>query len=307
MVRTYLVKALNEKLLGPQFGPYETIEQPYGKYQVGVLTSCFHSKTLDDKMLYDPSEKNFKDPGKKSTEFIESTNDNDVQWPDTELDLEGSFTLGITFVIKGESPKIRICNTWGRYAPAEKLPSDLKIFTRQPNYYLTDWLDIASIENEDKKIKLVSNDKGNVVTLHGIEIHVRAARSFGSNGSWTVQVFLVNRTPYLDKDDSGKPKRQNEAHRIFQPQIRINKDRESTIEHLGGFEIGDGNEKDFLSYHERRTKARGFQCGAIWKEVDPESFDGEEGFRSFSWPDGKSSIVPKEVLEEFTCPDVRTK
>jgi len=297
---------LYKKLLGPQFGSTEIIEQPFGKYQVGILTSCFHSESLDEKMITDPSEKNFESPEKKSLEYVESTLDNDVQWPDTELDMDGSFTLGLSFLIKGKSPKIRICNTWGRYAYAKNLPPKMKIFQRQPNYYITDWLDVKSFENKEKqKIKLVSNKTG-IVTQHGIELHIRASTSNNLENTWTVQIFLVNRTPYPDKDENGKPKRQNETHRIFQPQIRINKDKESVIEYLGGSSVDDKNElKDFLSYLERRTKARGFQCGAIWKEVDPEGYDGDDGFTQFSWPDGQ--IIPKDELDYFTCPTIRTE
>ena len=47
------------------------------------------------------------------------------------------------------------------------------------------------------------------------------------------------------------------------------------------------------------TKARGFQCGAIWKEIDPESYVEDDGFRSFSWKDAQSKIIPKEVVDEL--------
>ena len=43
MIRTHLVKSLYANLVGPINGPTETVEQPYTKYQVGILESCFHS------------------------------------------------------------------------------------------------------------------------------------------------------------------------------------------------------------------------------------------------------------------------
>ena len=43
MIRTHLVKALYEKLLGPEGGPDEAMGSPYQKYQIGILESCFHS------------------------------------------------------------------------------------------------------------------------------------------------------------------------------------------------------------------------------------------------------------------------
>ena len=51
MIRTHLVKALYRDLLGPKFGYDETLEQPFATYQVGVLTSCFHSEKIDDKII----------------------------------------------------------------------------------------------------------------------------------------------------------------------------------------------------------------------------------------------------------------
>ena len=45
---------------------------------------------------------------------------------------------------------------------------------------------------------------------------------------------------------------------------------------------------------------------AIWKEIDPESHKDDDGFRLFSWKDAQSKIIPKEVVDEFTCPHIRT-
>ena len=104
----------------------------------------------------------------------DSDNDNDVVWPDTEIDLAGSFTLGLSFVVSGASPKIRICNTWGRYNYDERFPQSTKVFQRFPNFYLTDWLDVESFK--DRKIKLVGGKRGNVVTKLGIELHLRSSK-----------------------------------------------------------------------------------------------------------------------------------
>jgi len=300
MIRTHLVKALYRDLLGPKNGYDETIEQPFAKYQVGVLTSCFHSEKIDDKIISDPLEKSFEQLPSKSQEYVESTQESDVPWPDTELDLDGSFTLGLSFVVSGTSPKIRICSTWGRYSYSDKLPANLKVFERNPNYYLTEWIDVKSFETNDKTIKLVSTSSGNIVTMLGAELHLRATKSEFEN-KWTIQVFLVNRTPFPDRDKDGNPKRQDEIHRIFQPQIRINADTDSVIEYLGD---SSDNDEYSLLYSKRRTKARGFQCGAVWDDVDPEGHDAE--FRKFTWPDKNCGLIPKDVLDDFTCPHLRT-
>ena len=304
MIRTHLIKSLYRNLLGPKNGSAEIMVQPFVNYQIGVLTSCFNSEKIDDKLISDPSEKNY-NLIPRSAELIDSIKESDMDWPDTELDLDGSFTLGLSFVVKGNAPKIKICSTWGRYEYSEKLPTNLKVFKRKSNYYLTDWLDVNSSEKNDKKIKFAENDNGNIVTMHGVELHLRSTKHHRYENLWIVQVFLVNKTEFPTKDKSGKPKRQDETHRVFQPQIRINTDKDSSIGYLG-----DNNRKnsvDSLLYFKRRTKARGFQCGAIWKEIDPEQSIGDDGFHKFTWPDGESGHIPKEIVDDFTCPDVRTE
>ena len=309
MIRTHLVRSLYEKLLGPENGPEETVEQPYSKYQLGILESCFHQKS-EDRLIEDASNKNFSynkenSYGSEIKNFEDdSEGDKDILWPDTELALDGSFTLGLSFVIKGDSPKIKICNTWGRYTFVENLERSLKFFNREPNFYLTDWLDVTSFAEKDKKIKLV-NGNGNVVTVVStpgeVELHMRSKKL--QNRKWAVQVFLVNRTQYAEKDEKGNKLRQKEFHRIFQPQIRINHDENSKIV---DFDFNSDDNEEILSYSEMGTKARGFQCGAIWKEIDPESHENDDGFRSFSWKDAQSKIISKEVVGEFTSPHVRT-
>ena len=300
MIRTHLFKALYQNLLGPKNGPEEITEQPFAKYQVGVLTSCFHSETIQESLISDPFEKSFEQPSSKSPEYVESMQESVVEWPDTELDMDGSFTLGLSFVVSGDSPKVRICSTWGRYVPSENVPLNLKVFTRKPNYYLSEWIDVKSFDSDDKKIQLVSGTHGNVVTMLGAELHLRATK-YESENKWTVQIFLVNRTPFADKDKEGKPKRQEEIHRMFQPQLRVNVDFDSLVEYLGN-SVDDSS--DSLLYFGRRTKARGFQCGAMWDEIDPEGHGGD--FNSFTWPDKDNGLIPKETVDEFTCPHIRT-
>ena len=72
-----------------------------------------------------------------------SSVDNDVQWPDSEIDMAGSFSLGLSFVLKGKSPKVQICTTFGRYEPKVTIPHALRIFKRKHNHHVTDWLDVT--------------------------------------------------------------------------------------------------------------------------------------------------------------------
>ena len=297
MIRTHLVKSLYENLLGPQNGPTETIEQPYIKYQMGILESCYHSKNLNtlDPGGFVSDSKNFN--GYSNSPDVMLSDDNDVQSPDTEIDIGGSFTLGLSFVLKGTSPKIQICSTWGRYVHDGKTPKNLGIFQRKPNYFLTDWLDVSSYKKEsESKVDLNSFDS--VITKSGVELWVRTKLN-PKNEKWTVQVFLVNRTEYSDKNKNGKPQRQTEVDRIFQPQIRINC-KDSDLDYLGH----DGEEK--LEYLKNRTKSKGFQCAAMWDDIDPESKEGNE-FTKFTWPDASSNLLSEQIVKDFSKPHVRTE
>ena len=95
MIRTHLVKSLYQKLLGPENGFEETVEQPYIKYQIGILESCYHSDIAKDTSTAADD----KNPGSRprTIDAISSV-DNDVQWPDSEIDMAGSFSLGLSFV-----------------------------------------------------------------------------------------------------------------------------------------------------------------------------------------------------------------
>ena len=61
---------------------------------------------------------------------------------------------------------------------------------------------------------------------------------------------------------------------------------------------------DDLIYQNVRTKARGFLCAAIWKEVDPEKEQNSE-IGKISWPDSLS--VPENIRKMFTNPNIRTE
>ena len=124
MIRTHLVRSLYEKLLGPENGPEETVEQPYIKYQIGILESCYHSPNQSNNQKDTSSASDDKNsPRQNLTTDVSTSVDNDVQWPDSEIDMAGSFSLGLSFVLKGTSPKVQICTTFGRYEPKKTIPN----------------------------------------------------------------------------------------------------------------------------------------------------------------------------------------
>jgi len=298
MIRTHLVKSLYQKLLGPENGFEETVEQPYIKYQVGILESCYHSNiTKDTSPAADD-----KNLGKLSLSAdVISSVDNDVQWPDSEIDMAGSFSLGLSFVLKGKSPKVQICTTFGRYVPKETVPNTLKIFKRKHNHHVTDWFDVTKYVEKKDPIRLKATDTKNKITKDGAELWIKTKKSL-KDDEWAVQIFLVNRTTYQDRDPkTNKPRKQKETERIFQPQIRIK--TEDYEKSLGV--LGHDDDENSLHYHKNKTKSRGFQCSSIWQEIDPEKSEHENEFRKFTWPDAKG--LPEEIQKNFFPAHIRTE
>ena len=304
MLRSHLVRSLYENLLGPRYGNTETIEEPFLKYEMGILNSSIVTTeerkdaqpAIDSEINPDPADVDAEalsdsKPGAEVQDF-----DSFRQEADTDLSFKtGAVSLGLHFVLKGNAPKFKICLTWARYVQDKEFGDIPRMFKRHPNFFVTEWIDADS---KDTARELENGVNGNVVTSQGAYLHV-IKRKIGGSDEWIVKIFLENRTRYA--------KSQKEEDRIFQPQIRIVSDGRSRMLELdlehGQAEEGE-HEMEALLYRNYRAKARGYMCAAVWDEVDPEAEpDGEIG--SMSWPDSKS--VPEAVRTEFTKPLVRTE
>jgi len=318
MIRTHLVKALYEKLLGPEFGPEETVEYPFQKYITGILSTSFNPPILsndpntDVGVRLDPADKNDTQMSRSSDE--NSLDDSSLTFAESSLDpRKGSKSLGISFVVSSQSnePKISFCCTWARYnLKAGYDRYDHAVYERVPNFYLSDEI---SINESDKKIELdVSSSETQHVTKHGCIIHVKTRKNIEMEDTWTVSIFLENKTlldlkPDAKDDDKDRYESEWEIHRIFQPQIRIKCSEGTKTEFFQAKKIPKANSsdaKDMLAYADRSPKATGHQCGAVWHDVDPEQ--DSNGFAKFTWIDSKSVKFPKNAKEKFTCPDIRT-
>ena len=310
MIRTHLVKALYENLLGPKLGPNEIIEQPYLKYELGVLNSSYlpenNSVSPDQKLIDDALSPDVNEIQEENIETY-SNNENtqgldhlrrDV---DTELSLvKGASSLGLSFVLETKNnvdeiqndekiiPKFKICLTWARYTQNLEFGSTPRIFDRHPNFFVTDWI------NPDihfHPLELKSDVNGSIVTHGGVILHVISTKIKDSD-KWVVRIFLVNESQY------DVTKRQKEVDRIFQPQIRVIVNDVGDMGDLDSINSQDFDEQDksdSLLYHNLRTKAKGYLCAAVWKDVDPEYFEGD--IKNIIWKD--SQILPQEIKEEF--------
>jgi len=324
MIRTHLVKSLYQKLLGPEFGPEETVEYPFQKYITGILSTSFippdasKDPETDVGVKVDPADKlamdSRKDKKKSFSSDEHSIDDSSLTFAESSLDpRKGSKSMGVSFVVSSQTsePKISFCCTWARYDLKDGFDRyDQGVYERVPNFYLSDEI---SVEESDEKIELdVSSSETQHVTKHGAIIHIKTRKNIAMKDTWTVSVYLENKTildlkPDAKKDDKDRYQHEWEVHRIFQPQIRIKCSDGTKTEFFEAKKIPEANSsdaKDMLSYAKRSPKATGHQCGGVWHDVDPEQ--DANGFAKFTWIDSENEKFPKSAKEKFTCPDIRT-
>lgn len=312
MIRTHLVKALYQNLLGPMSGSNEIIEEPFLKYELGILNSSY---SIDDAITQNQAtmdaeiNPNVAEINQETLEQLQSDNtqgsENLRQEVDTELNLKsGALSLGLSFVLEGEHPKFKICLTWARYVPNREFDSVPNrefdsvpnMFTRKPNFFVTDWIDASK---KFSSVELKNNVNGSIVTHPGVVLHL-LTKKIKNFDKWTVKIFLENKSQY------DLSKSQSEIDRVFQPQIRVKTENYILSDLDSNYDLKNTDEynDDNLLYHKLRTKARGYLCAAVWDDVDPEKYlDCDIG--KMSWPD--SEIVPQEIKKLFTCPSVRTE
>ena len=303
LIRSHIVRSLYKNLLGPQCGTKELVQEPFLKYEMGILNSSMSvteekkdvQPVLDSEINPEPADVNAEamsdsKPGADTHDF-----DSIRQDPDTDLSFKtGTVSLGLHFALEGDAPKFKICLTWARYVLDTQFGSTPRMFRRCPNFYVTGWIDANSA---DTKIELKGGVNGSIVTKSGAYLHVIRRRVEGQDG-WIVKIFLENRTKDADS--------QKEEVRIFQPQIRVVSDGSRLLDlDLEREQAQDGeHEIEEMLYRNRRSKARGYMCAAVWGEIDPEiKPNGEIG--SLSWADSVS--VPETVRQEFTRPLARTE
>jgi len=316
MIRNILVKSLYEKLQGPEFGPEEEVEFPFVKYVVGILSTSFIPKkpiepgpdsfTRDDpEFTSSPGIKDKKGiyhPIKKTDSF--ESFEGDDSFHESSLDpREGSKSMGVSFLVSSSgTPKISICCTWARYEPKSGYDRyEYGLFNRIPNYFVTNEIEIS--DENDEKLNLFSESSFSekFVSRDGAILHIRKRKNIQNN--WTVSVFLENHTIFNEKID----KRERDEHRIFQPQIRIvcsNNTSTDFFEQSLTPKPNSSDAKDMLAHMGRSSKARGHQCGAVWKDVDPEK--ELSSFSKCMWTETNNDKFPQSIKNKFTFPHIRT-
>lgn len=290
LARTYIVKSMFRDLLGPKNGHDEIIENPYSQYMVGVLKAR-NTASADSDMgtIADSYEKADlpDDPiTKKDSDFEPDEMDFKID-ADTDLSLmRGAHSLGMSFVVSGANPTIRLCCTWGTY----EAPNS-NVYKRKTNLVVSKPIIISQFAHP--QLDLSSYD---IIEVHGPDAKIYVyARPIHKTNSWNVSVFLVNNT--------SRPKHKpafNNSESIFQPQIRIICIGDTSLDDLEGSGIS-------TLFQDKNSKGRGHLCGVVWKDVDPGRDQTRSEFYDVLWPDSMSPTVLPDIREKFSCPDIRTE
>ena len=293
-LRLFLVKALFENLMGPKNGPDEEIRNPRFLYVVGILKTVFRPREVmvpNDPSQETKSVENNRD-GKVDTDMEESSEETISADRDLNPFL-GAHSMGISFVVAGESPRVSICVTWGRYIKSSITGG---LWRREPNFYICD-VELAKTTKICLKDGIYGKQR---ITREGVEIQIIPHKINSDPVTHKVSIFLINNTKF----EGGHP---TNAEDIFQPQIRINTMLGTSPSNLDTLKHIEVEATQRLLLNDRRVFASGHFCGALWKEIDPEDVDDENGFGSFTWPDSHSAHFPAEFRKRFTRPDIRTE
>ena len=291
LARTYIVKSMFKDLLGPKCGYDEIIENPYSQYMVGVLKARNVNAVGSDMETIADSYEKADLPDKPIAHKDSDFESDDVDFKigaDTDLNLmRGAHSLGLSFVVNGENPSIRLCCTWGTYESPNS-----NVYKRKTNLIVSKPIVISKLA--DKQLDPRSYDI-NDVHGPGTKIYVYAHPVHKTN-SWNVSVFLVNNA----SRDKQKPAFNN-SESIFQPQIRVICINNTTLDDLEGSGISTS------LFQNKNSKGRGHLCGVVWKDVDPGCDQTHSEFSDVLWPDSMSPAVPPNIREKFSCPDIRTE
>lgn len=277
-MREFFIEELIKEVLGPRDGPKEIMEEnPAMEYLTGILIPKQSNQNLVEISL--PEEEFTSDNGVIGPEEY-AEDDNIATIIPSDLDpTQRARSFGISFVAMPD-PVLDICITWARYIKTtdekgkevwERKPF-YKIYNNISDFYELDGTEIID-ENGEKPLKLfikkspLPNDKYNIV------------------------ISLVNNMKSNEFLDCN--------HMVFQPSIRINFENG----YLPPFPQDYGKEALEFVYRERKIKARGHMCSAIWDDVDYINQVGND----IIWPDGLYFLDENKDLGDFEEPNLRTE
>lgn len=283
--RTFLVKKLRDHLLGPCQGQLEELpdgSDPRDEYVTGVLapwTPPDQDAGLEERDIEAEADVIGSDDSEEGDEQVEVAFNSGFSPALDPRRLPPS--IGLSFLVRGGEPSLEVCVTGARYRKNSN-----GRWQRHPFGWLSGLQKLGPSE-----LRL-----GDQVA----EIEVRMRVSARPGGVHRVTLFLTNMAPPPEAGKSAPT-----TTLLFQPQIRVCLARGvelvSLLDTEGGPEQGPEASLRLL-YRESAVKARGHLCGAVWREIDPESGDSED---AWSWCDREA--CPHLHRHLFGSPDLRTE
>ncbi|AAM29972.1 Superfamily II DNA and RNA helicase [Methanosarcina mazei Go1] len=284
-MRDKYIEELIKEVLGPRNGSEETMigSDPYTEYITGVIIP----KDCKQRELSPDSEILNVEGDDKGAEDADSQ-ENTFSILPSELDPRvRSKSFGISFLVKGKDPYLKVCVTWGRYFKEELISenSNRKVVTETDfSWKRKPYCEIFNLN--------MSGESSEEITIYeGIDGKiVLNSRGIKVNNSLHIILSLINELKigdcYGDKVIESS---------LYQPSIRVILGNDCKLESI------DSEENDELNfiYRENPVLARGHMCSSIWKDVDyQDKFDIK-----VLWPDG----IHFDKCREFIICDVRSE
>ena len=281
-MREDFIKELIKDVYGPRKGVYEIINDiPISEYLTGVLVPQKENMIINR----DPDEESVTENSTGSPDEGSSNDDIGSLIP-SELDPSQRIrSFGISFVVESSNPKLDLCLTWARYFQVDDENSDDEdnglIYERKPYYKIFKDIDVTK-----SQIFSIKDENGQ----KNLELYIKS-RLLDEN-QFNIMISLVNvlkdTQDYFDCSDT-----------IFQPSLRINYTGDLPNLHQESFEE---DPLEFI-YRNRKIKARGHMCAAIWEEIDyMDQFEIET-----IWPDGLNFMGVDDDIKDFVYPKLRTE
>jgi hypothetical protein len=290
-LRDKYVEDLIKEVIGPRNGSEEIIvgADPYTEYVTGVIIplKCKKTEKSPDSEIIVP-------------EGDDSESDEGISQVDISPTLPSELdprmkpkSFGISFLLKGENPVLKVCVTWGRYKkeiiiPEKNDSTEKSVFTgtkvskgswkRQPFKKIVN----LSLSNAGPDEEIVYSESDGKIILNIRKIRI--------DNNLHVILSLIND---LNIEECSGDKIVEAA--IYQPSLRVILSKGC---HLESIESIKNDKLDFI-YRENPVLARGHMCSAIWKDVDYQNLF-ETGIM---WPDGNYFSDCQEFIE---C-DVRSE
>ena len=297
MIRSHLVRSLYENLLGPRYGNTELIEEPFLKYEMGILNSSMVTTeekedaqpALDSEINPDPADVDAEalpdsKPGAEVQDF-----DIFRQEVDTDLSFKtGAVSLGLHFVLKGDAAQIQDMPHMGA------LRTGQGVWRRSANVpkttqLLRDRVDLCEFEGHKKRVgkqhQRKRSDKPRRLSARD-QTQDQEIKRVDSEGISREQNQVCEEP---ERGGIGSSSRRSAQCQMADQSCWI------WTWSTDSRRMRSTRWRNYYTLN-YRTKARGYMCAAVWDEVDPEvEPNGEIG--SLSWSDCRS--VPEAVRKEF--------